>query len=287
MIWDWIAYLVAVLGTGISTYYDLKTTYIPDEVTHSMIIIGAALLFLRFDLIHALLYLGMGALVFIIGFVIYSFGQLGGGDVKLYTGLALLIPTFSPILKFEGLVVPPYPPIVSIFFSSALLGMFFISIQYLVKIVKDRDRIPGFKWKITVALLMSLVVLITAGFFFNVERGLSAILIPIAIGIMIYPFKEDILTLYVIEEKEVSKLTEDDIIAIDKLSEDVKRKLGLGLRRTYLDMELKGIIERARKHKIRKVPVYEHLPTFGIYIFLGLIITILVGDLLFFLFSVF
>ncbi len=277
-----VSYLVAVVGTAVSTYFDLKTTYIPDEITHTMMLLGAILLFFQFDVITALMYLGIGLIVFLVGFVIYTLGQIGGGDVKLYTALALLVPTFHPLVNVP---TPPYPPIISIFFTSAILGVFFISLKYSISIIKDRSKIEGFRKKLLLGLVAALSVLSLCAIILPVVPGMAFILVPVAVGVFIYPFKDDIMSLYAVVEKPVAHLTEDDIIAIDGIPEKQFNAMGLSFRRTYLSFELSRIKEKAKKQGIRTVPVYENLPTFGVYIFLALITTLIVGDLVFFLLS--
>ncbi len=280
-----LSYLTAVIGSGVAAYYDLKTTYIPDWLTHAMIILGVVFVFLQFSTISALEYLGIAAAVFGIGFVAYTLGQLGGGDVKLYTALALLVPTFNTIFKFPK---PPYPPIVSIFFASAIFGSIVISFQYITKLIKDRHDIDGFDSKITTAAVSSGLFVLLGIIFVFLQPGFSFILFALAFGVFIYPFKDDLMHMYALEYKRVSDLTEDDIIATDVLGSDKSKKLGLTPgRRTYLSFELDKIKKNARKFRITKVPVYENLPTFGVYIFLGVLFTILFGDMVFVLFSLF
>ncbi len=279
-----LSYLIAVVGTGLSAYFDLKTTYIPDEITHSMIVLGVLLLFIRFNPTSALIYLGIAVTVFVLGFLVYTLGQLGGGDVKLYTALALLVPTFDTVFKFPS---PPYPPIVSIFFTSAVFGSFFISLRYLAKIIADRKKIKNFNKKILVSLTVFSVMLALAYAFLVVSPGFSIILVMISVGALIYPFNKDVMHMYAMEYKEVSKLTEDDIIAVDKLDKETAKCLGLSVRKTYLSFELEKIKKRAKKCGVDVIPVYENLPTFGAYIFIGLLFTILFGDMIFTLLSVF
>ena len=284
MIWGVLAYLTAILGTLASTYYDLKTTYIPDKLTHSMILIGILLLFLRYSLSAALTYLGIGVIVFAIGFIVYSLGQIGGGDVKLYTAITMLIPTFDSLIKTPA---PPYPPIVSIFFVSALIGVFAISTKYLGKVYKDREKINGFNVKMASSLGVFAFIMALGLLFMRIVGVQSFVLMfPLAIGLALYPFKEDIILLYVLEKKPISKITEDDIIATEYLDEQTKIKIGLDIRKTYLTSELEKMMSNAKKAGVNMLPVYENLPTFGVYILLGLIVTLVCGDLLYCLLTV-
>ncbi len=273
-----LSYLIAIVGTGISAYFDTKTTFIPDWLTHSMIILGAILLFFQYDITTSLYYIAISAIVFILGFIVYTLGQLGGGDVKLYTALTLLVPEFHSFYHF---ITPPYPPIVSIFFASSLIGVFFISLSQIYKIWKDRMRISEFWKKLSIGVIGAVLILAVSLFLVFISPGAVLLFIPVSLGLLVFPFKDDIIKLYVLEKKPVSKLTEDDIIAIDEIPEDKRKELGIGIRKTYLNAELKVLKEKAEKVGIDYVYVYENLPTFGIYIFLGLLFVLLFGDPIF------
>ena len=273
-----LSYLIAIVGTGISAYFDTKTTFIPDWLTHSMIILGAILLFFQYDITTSLYYIAISAIVFILGFIVYTLGQLGGGDVKLYTALTLLVPEFHSFYHF---ITPPYPPIVSIFFASSLIGVFFISLSQIYKIWRDRMRISEFWKKLSVGIIGAVLILAVSLFLVFISPGAVLLFIPVSLGLLVFPFKDDIIKLYVLEKKPVSKLTEDDIIAIDEIPEDKRKELGIGIRKTYLNAELKVLKEKAEKVGIDYVYVYENLPTFGIYIFLGLLFVLLFGDPIF------
>ncbi len=270
-----------IIGTGASSYFDIKTTYIPDEITHAMLIIGAVLLFLRFPIINALVYLAIGIIVFALGFALYTFGQLGGGDVKLFTAITLLFPVYTVKMS----VPSPYPPIVSVFFASAIIATFFVSGKYIIKLYTIRNRVPKFNEKLLVGVVSAFLVFIVFCFLATIEYGMIVFSVPILAGLLVYPFKDDIVDIFMLTRKKVSELTEDDIIAVDKLPKLKIKRLGLSSRRTYLDIELRRIKENAKKYKIKTVPVYDNLPTFGIYIFIGVLVVLLVGDPLFFVFS--
>ena len=91
-----IPVIVAVIGTAILAYTDYKTTYMPDKITHSMLLIGLAwVLFFDVSKVSTLM---TALIVFVITFAMYLFGQMGGGDMKLFTALALLIPTYPQVM---------------------------------------------------------------------------------------------------------------------------------------------------------------------------------------------
>ena len=93
----WIAgAAIAVTGTLIASYIDIKTKEIPNEITLGMIIVGAAFCAVR-------IYYGMAWLIIILPlafailliWLMWRAGLFGGGDAKLLMGIVILVPTFS------------------------------------------------------------------------------------------------------------------------------------------------------------------------------------------------
>ncbi|MFC2174548.1 prepilin peptidase [archaeon] len=273
---------VAVIGTAMVAHTDYKTGYMPDKYTHAMIVLGALLLPLYSGWEAAIPFYIAAGIVAAVSFVFYTFGQLGGGDVKLFTALALLLPTYPMSLAVFGLnpVVAPYPFVVSVFFTSAVLAMAFVSVGYLHSLYRDHKKVKHFRTKSFKGILYSAMTLPLGIIWFYLSPRMLIIALPLALGAFVLAFKEDILRLYVVEKKAVSKLNDDDVIALELMSQSMKKKLGLGSRKTLLEMELKTLKKNARKHGIKQVIVQEYLPKFGPYIIISLLLNLLVGDTL-------
>ena len=112
--------LTTILFLAAASYYDLKTGEIPDKISIGLL---AAVLILTiagavtesYDfLINALL---VGALYFVIGYISFYLGQLGGGDVKLLAGIGAAVatipvsgflPNYAAYIIDAGVVVMPY-----------------------------------------------------------------------------------------------------------------------------------------------------------------------------------
>jgi hypothetical protein len=231
------------------------------------------------------------AAVFVIGFVAYLFGQIGGGDVFLFTALALLIPeypsVFAPVAESLGFVpatLGMYPFVLPVFLFAALIGpMFFFSSRYFTRLVKIRDKVEGFDRKIRMSLLYSAcAVIMLAYFWLSFSKALTIFFIPMIPSFLIIPFKNDIIKHFCMEKKKVSKLSDDDVIALEFVSESVKKKLGLW-RKTLTKPEIRELQAKAKKAKIADVLVCENLPYFVPFIFISLIVNLLVGDVLIYL----
>lgn len=276
-----ISTFIAVVGCLIAAITDYKWGIVPDKLNYFLIIVGAILVFFRFDLSHALLVYGFAAGIFLIGLLAYTFGQFGGGDVKLFTAFVLLLPWYPSFLtKINPFnpVIAPYPFIVSVFFVAAVIAVFFVSIEYITKLFRDRDDIKEFGRLAIKGLLICTLFSPLFVLWLYLKPIMIAIIIPMLLGAFLIPFKEVILRRYVVIEKEIDKLNDDDVIAVELLDNDVKGKLGLSSRKTFFDTELKKIKELAKKHNIKKVLVSEYLPKFVPYVFISLLINLVLGD---------
>ncbi len=276
-----IGALVALVGTAIAAYTDFTTTYIPDKLNYAMIAIGLAYVWLSFPVPEAISFTAIAAAVFIVGLILYIFGQLGGGDVKLFTALALLLPQY-PVdiaqINFLGPLVAPYPPVVSIFFAAAVISMVFVPLGYLNKLYHDRKRIKSLQKKMSHGIMYSAATIPVFYIWSLFSVRALIIALPIMLGAFTLAFKGDILERYIAKKKKVKDLNEDDVLALELMSESIQKKLGVGMRKTFFDSELKAIKARAKKNKVSTVLVAENLPTFGPFILAGLLLTLLFGD---------
>ena len=111
-----------LLISAFSAYSDIKEGLIWDEITLPAILLG---IFLNLFPLQPL-YLALGILTFAFGYFLYYFGKLGGGDVKLLTAVALLLPFYKSNIPFILLAV---------FYSAAiaaiLLGPYYLSLIHI------------------------------------------------------------------------------------------------------------------------------------------------------------
>ncbi|MEM2192541.1 MAG: A24 family peptidase, partial [Candidatus Hadarchaeales archaeon] len=112
---------IAIGGTCVAIYTDLKSRIIPNRLTYPMIIAGLLLNLLdgiwHLNFWKAISgFLGAG-ISFAIGYGMWLTGGWAGGDVKLFTGYGALIPFYTP----PSTVTPVYPFPITILFNSVLV----------------------------------------------------------------------------------------------------------------------------------------------------------------------
>lgn len=285
-----IGLIVALLGVAYSSYTDIKTGEVSDRLSHSMIGIGAIIVAFTYPLSTAVWILAMAGVVFGLGFLMYIFGQMGGGDVKLFAALTLLVPYYPdsirPFISSLGItpIASNYPFIVSVFILSGIFFMLVIPLFYLKKIFAKQTRIPEFKKKLAFGLVYCVILSPILYLWFGMSRYVTILFVPMFFALLIIPFKDDIVVLFFARKKKVADLNDDDVMALESMNKETIAKLGLW-RKTFTPPEIKKIKERAKKYKIGTVMVCENLPKYVPYIFLSLILNLLAGDVFLYLFS--
>ncbi|MDD3178386.1 MAG: A24 family peptidase [Candidatus ainarchaeum sp.] len=279
--------IVIVIACFIASYTDFKKGYIYNWLSFPLICLGLIFLVLDCFIINLLGYIyflkviGIGVLIYLIGYLLYYFGKLGGGDIKLFIGLHLVLPYLNNQLTILWVIL-----------FSSLLSVFIISIVYSFKLIKV-FRIKKIKFldllkskinyiiKSVFFFLIFLFMLIYSfsTLYFNYLYFL--ILIPILFGLFIVIFEKEVKEYIYLEYKLVNDLEDGDVLAVEYLKdlslEDLKLK-----NRTVI--EEKDILRFKKSKKIKKLPIYYNLPKFGPFIFLGLIVFLLVSKYLFLIF---
>lgn len=130
-----LAFVIALLGSSIAAAWDLKTTEIPDWIPHVMIASGllinglqSYLLWSYWPLLTSCI-VGLGFLGF--GFLMYHFGQWGGGDVKILSAIGFLLPT-APSFASASFFSFPFPLDIFKFSISYLFNVFLFGAVYML-----------------------------------------------------------------------------------------------------------------------------------------------------------
>ncbi len=276
--------VLVVIACGIAAYTDYKTGLIQNWLTYPLVVIG--LLILVYEAFLSPIHLGLsylltvifiGILIYVIGYFMYKHGKLGGGDIKLFIGIHLVIPYYL------GQVV-----ILWLLIIASLLSVLFVSVSYLYRL-KQKLKFKGMLkiWlKRKMVVLKSLVIFII--FFVFVYLFVSKfheswlyflILIPILLGLKLMVFEPEVRKYIYLKNKKISELEDGDVLALDFIKKALLTKLKLKGKSILEESDIKHI----KKMKgIKSIPIYDFLPRFGPYIFLGLVIVLLFGKFIFF-----
>ena len=236
-----------------------------DEITYPMILLGAAFNLAEFNL-NALI---LGAAVFAFGYVLYFTGKIGGGDVKLFTGITLLVPFVNESIF-----------ILNVFLASIFVSIIFISTNFFLKYAKKGIKIPENHESIKKAVILAAII--AAYFSIGISSGIFSqefVLfagIPAIFALVFISLEQGIKKHFFLQKIPVEKLEEDDIIAQEFLDKKTNKELNLAF---------KGIIDKKVQQKlielkVLKVPVYRNLPKFAPFILIGVIISIFFPELI-------
>jgi preflagellin peptidase FlaK len=134
-----IYFLTALAFFLVASYTDLKTREVPELLTTAMIALGLAMhaadSIMSVSLAPAISCIYMIVIAFLFSFFLYRIGAWAGGDVKLFTGLAAILPYYGsldyfPFLVFAASFLAALP------FAIAYISYFLITIKKLRKLVK-------------------------------------------------------------------------------------------------------------------------------------------------------
>lgn len=134
---DLVPAAVALIGSSIAVYTDMRWRIIPNKLNYPMIAIGVGFYLLlglsKMDLLVAISG-ALGAIIsFVIGYVLWLTGGWAGGDVKLFTALGALLYGYN--MPFGN---PFYPIPLTILFNSVIASIPVLAIYAIIRQARGR-----------------------------------------------------------------------------------------------------------------------------------------------------
>ena len=127
---------IALIGTAIGAYTDIRTRLVPDWTSYFMLAAGLgghAILSLLSQSIWPIVYSAAGAgFFFAIGYLLYRAGVWGGGDAKL-------LPAIGSLLAFSTSIAI-WPLLVSFWLNLLILGAAFGILGMLILFLKHKEK---------------------------------------------------------------------------------------------------------------------------------------------------
>lgn len=269
---------VAVLfSTAIASYTDLRTGLIYDKLTYPMIALGIIFnVYAGFvaGIAGMMNYFAVALAVFAVCYLLYYTGKLGGGDVKLFVGISLLLP-YLPNHN--------YPFILLIVFVSAIIAIAALSIYYVPKYFARGIDFALNKQGIFNASLFAVFFALYFALLFQLKflqmQFVAVLGVVVICALLFIAFEKGIRKEFFLKEIPIGKFEEDEIVAWDFLSNEQKERLGRALNLRGKRVFEKKEIEKLKKLKIAKLPVYRNLPKFAPFVFAAVIVIIALPDL--------
>ena len=173
-----ICTIIAIIACFYASYTDLKSGIIPNKLTYSLVGLGIGLNVIYAIMVNNLALIVISlifvALIYVISYIFWRFGAWAGGDAKLFTGLAALLPFYPGVINYSILGVP-FPVIstygfpFTIIINSILSMLPFLLIYVLYIAIKRKpylidellEPIKAYKNNIVLALVTTSSVTLT------------------------------------------------------------------------------------------------------------------------------
>jgi len=248
-----------LIASATGAYTDFKTGYIYDWITVPLILLGAGIDIFEKDYSG----LAIGAAVFAIGFALYYAGKIGGGDVKLYAGIALMLPYYNGIFVLSAALLAALSAVV--FFST------YYTIKYLRRGIDLKYNEAGIRRAIMLLIIIGAYMYFLLGSGFAGSGYIALVGVPILFGTVFLALERGIRKEFFLQKVRTESLEDDEIIALDFMDGDKVKKMQAGFKGVIGEKEKKEMIGAG----IDEVMVYRNLPRFGPFIFLGVLLAIL------------
>lgn len=260
-----IAFAANIIASAIAAYTDWKTGYIFDWITYPLIGLGIILSILNAQWIGIILGIG----IYAIGYFAYKQGKLGGGDIKLLAGMALVQPLY------EGQLF-----VLSVLLVASLAACVGLCIRYVGGYLLSKPKINWNETKKKLGMGMLIVVLVfiaysTANEIFSLLQG-TILLLALGMGIIFYMLENEIKTHAFLKRIPLEEMEDDELLAVEHLSAEEKQKLGKEIP-ALID---RGDIQRFKHMGMHTIPVYRDLPKFAPFLFVGVLLVYLFPEAL-------
>ncbi len=255
-----IQFAVTLIASLIAAYTDIKTGFIYDWITYPLIVIGVILSIIAGQWIGIVL----AALIYGMGLYAYNTGKMGGGDIKLLAGIALVQPLYQGMIFVLGVLL------VAAVSASIIMAIWYVG-GFLLSGHKINWKTPRKK-----TALFAFLVLLFA-FYFLSMRGLLppwillVFLVAMFTGLLFYAFEDEVKAHAFLVRIPLEKIEEDEILAVEHLTKEEKEKWEKNIP-TLIGPENSHTLKQQGMHT---VPVYRNLPKFAPFLLMGVLVVYL------------
>ena len=258
--------LIALIGTGVATYYDVyNNKNIPDNVLYAFLGIAFLVNLVFYDETLFLFSLGLALFFSAIGYLFYRVGQLGAADVFVLASVMLLLPIHP---SFVGMTFN-IPFIFSVIVFSGVLFALYVLFYFGYKLYRSEAK-PNWIFALMVIPYLLFAYIYVNSFLFS-PVYFAFITILLASTIFFLMFKKS-LNMVLSEPMPVSKVEPEDVFALEVMNKDLVERYKIPRVATREELE------RLKKTKIEEVYVYTKLPPFIPFLLAGMIFSLLFAN---------
>ena len=270
--------VLLLVGLAYALFDILNNRNVPDAFVYLTLAIGVVCAFafnygsISIDLVLALV---VGA----IGYAFYRAGLLGGGDVAEFVFVSLLMPIQKNPL-FIGMYQLPVPFIISVLIAAVFAALIYIPAYYLgIKGMKLRWIMPSVKSRRSAGLMLLSYAIFIVILEFSIGLGIAGVLfiaILAAASALIVLFEQQIY-LGMVSLIYPKELDEGDMIAVSLMS---RSDLSYFKKRSRFGRLATRKLISQIKNVRRKIPVYKDSVPFAFFMFIGIVVSLALGNIL-------
>jgi Flp pilus assembly protein protease CpaA len=276
-----LRFVICLVGCTAATYYDLfNRRNVPTWLTYALVAIGALFTLASLNISIITQNFLIAIAIFVLGYLLYRAGQIGGADVLVFISIALLLPEAPAPLLSTTAPHLEFPFVFSVFILSGMLGVFGIFLKYVPATLYEflrgeKIRISRAQAGLAVATLLLYTIFL---YYLNSIVELPEVQLIIFLAVVVcatslFTLKDYISEKHMIRMVGVDEIDEEDILAVEKMDQKVVSKYKLDKLLTPSE------IDKLRKMgKKKKFPVYKEMPVFMPYVLIALLAALLFGD---------
>ncbi len=277
----------AVLIAAAYMLFDIfNNRNVPGMLAYATLGYGAVLTLLYLSTTAILVSAAIAFVVLGIGYMIYKAGQIGAADVIEFAALSLIIPIQPLPLLMNNLRQFGIPFVVSVLISTGLAALVIVPLYYIPKARRTNRLMQVSKGSMLKAATVAGAYLLFAVALERIGgitlRG-SVILAVLLIGSATITLFEDPITSAMVRYTTVSKFDEGDLIAFNLMSKQDIEATKKKVKRFDRLVTPELIKEMRAKHITSKFPVYKEALPLALPIFIGVAISLLLGNIFIFI----
>ncbi len=270
---------VALLGVGIAAYFDIfNNKNIPERFLQGFIIAAVLVSLIAYDPVATPYGLVAGAILYAANWLVYKAGYVGGADGPILAAIAILLPAQPVLLLLDPsaniLTFPFIVHVLTVAFFTFMLHMLLRTVPSAFKALRTKGSIQAMQWAGAFLILIAYAAL---SFIISSSPLLSAsyviFLAALAAVSVYFVLFRTAINDSMLEWMAPKDVQVEDIIAPEKMDAAEVKKHNIG--RLVDEAEWKRL-----QHVKGKVPVYSHLLPFVPHILIGLVVSLLFGNIL-------
>jgi hypothetical protein len=271
-----------VAFTGAAAYYDaFKNKWVPDSLLWCFLGVAFLLNIIFFEPLVFTQAISIAIAIAALTYALYRMGQLGGADVLVMASIALAVP-YLPLPLLAASQAVPYPFFLSVLAPTGIVFILHMLVRFLPYI--SRQLSTG-KVKFTfqklagpalVAFSLLVFYILVSSLPTTLPTSYFAIIAFLGMALVFFYLFMPEIKASMVEKIPTSRLQCEDVLALEQMP-SLAKKLSLS---PVISEKTIAALKRA---KVKAVSVYTGMPFFLPYLFIGLLFTILFGDLLYYI----